>query len=198
MGSAGIVLTAARWWLEAQALPRPVRHFRRRAIALAFRSRQIRPIRFTLPYRELRILLELTESRRRIVEIGTGWGWTAAALVLANPDCTVETYDPHFARERSAYLDLLPGDARTRIQVVAARGEDAVPRARDVHALFIDDAHRAAEIVATVTTWLPALAPGAIIVFDDYGEEYYPEVRAAVAALGVTGHTRGRFFVAHV
>lgn len=198
MGSAGIVLTAGRWWVEAQALPRPVRRFRRRAIELAFRSRAIRSIRYTLPHRELKILLELSEGRRRIVEVGTGWGWTAAALVLAHPACTVATYDPHFTLHGSAYLDLLPEDARARIEVVEARGEDARPSDRVVDALFIDDAHRAAGIVATVSNWLPALAPGAVIVFDDYGEEYYPEVRVAVAELGLRGHTRGRFFVAEL
>ena len=38
MGSPGIVLTALRWWVEAQGLPSPIRRFRRRAIALALRS----------------------------------------------------------------------------------------------------------------------------------------------------------------
>jgi precorrin-6B methylase 2 len=198
MGVPGIVLTAARWWVEAQRLPPPIRRFRRRAIALSLRSRRLTPIRYTLPYRELRTLLELTEGRPRIVEIGTGWGWTAAALVLAHPGCTVETYDPVAPRLRSAYLDLLPAEARARINLVEGRGEDAEPVGREVDVLFVDDAHETAEIVRTVSRWLPALAPGAIVIFDDYGEEYYPGVRVAVEELGLKGHARNRYFVATV
>lgn len=154
MGSLGIVLTSVRWWVEAQRLPRPIRRFRRRAIALALRSRDLMAIRYTVPTGQLRILLALTEGRRRIVEIGTGWGWTAAALVLADPACAVETYDPVVAPLRSAYLDLLPAEARARVELVQARGEDATPSDRQVDALFIDDAHDTAEIVATVSRWL--------------------------------------------
>ena len=198
MGSPGIVLTALRWWVEAQGLPRPIRRFRRRAIELALRSRDLMAIRYTVPTGQLKILLDLTERRPRIVEIGTGWGWTAAALVLAHPGCAVGTYDPVVPRLRSAYLDLLPDEARARIELVQARGEDATPRDRPVDVLFVDDAHHTAEIVATVSRWLPALAPDAIVVFDDFGEKYYPGVRAAVAELGLSGHPRGRFFVAQI
>lgn len=196
MGSPGIVLTALRWWLEAQGLPRPIRQFRRKAIALALRSRDLMAIRYTVPTGQLRMLLALTERRRRIVEIGTGWGWTAATLVLAHPDCSVETYDPVVPPLRSAYLGLLPADARRRVELVQARGEDATPLDRRVDALFIDDAHDTAEIVATVSRWRPVLASDAIVVFDDFGEAYYPGVRAAVEELGLSGDPRGRFFVA--
>jgi hypothetical protein len=62
--------------------------------------------------------------------------------------------------------------------------------------LFIDDAHDTRAIVATVSRWRPALASDAIVVFDDFGEAYYPGVRAAVEELGLRGSPRGRFFVA--
>jgi len=198
MGSPGILLTAVRWWVEAQSLPPPIRQFRRRAIALALRSRDLMAIRYTVPTGQLRILLDLTERRRQIVEIGTGWGWTAAALVLAHPDCAVETYDPVVPPLRSAYLDLLPEEARERIELVQARGQDASPPDRPVDALFVDDAHHTEEIVATVSRWLPALATDAVVVFDDFGEKYYPGVRVAIEELGLSGYPRGRFFVAEI
>lgn len=198
MGSPGIVLTALRWWVEAQSFPPPLRQFRRSAITLALRSRDLMAIRYTVPTAQLKILLALTERRGRIVEIGTGWGWTAAALVLAHPGCAVESYDPVVPRLRSAYLELLPEEARARIELLEARGEDATPPGRQVDTLFVDDAHDTAEIVATVSRWLPVLATDAIVVFDDFGERYYPGVRAAVEQLGLSGYPRGRFFVAEV
>ena len=198
MGSPGILLTAVRWWVEAQSLPPPIRQFRRRAIALALRSRDLMAIRYTVPTGQLRILLDLTERRRQIVEIGTGWGWTAAALVLAHPDCAVETYDPVVPPLRSAYLDLLPEEARERIELVQARGQDASPPDRPVDALFVDDAHHTEEIVATVSRWRPALATDAVVVFDDFSEKYYPGVRVAIQELGLSGYPYGRFFVANV
>jgi hypothetical protein len=39
------------------------------------------------------------------------------------------------------------------------------------------------------------LAPGAPIVFDDYGHPDYPGVAEAVAELGLTGELRGTLFV---
>ena len=198
MGSPGILLTALRWWGEAQSLPRPIRQFRRSAIALALRSRDLMAIRYTVPTSQLRMLLAVTERRPRIVEIGTGWGWTAATLVLAHPDCSVETYDPVVPPLRSAYLDLLPEDARARIELVQARGQDATLPDRPVDALFVDDAHQTAEIVATVSRWLPVLATGAVVVFDDFSERYYPGVRVAIEELGLSGYPHGRFFVAEI
>lgn len=198
MGRPGIALTAVRWWVEAQGLPPSIRQFRRRAIALTIRSGGFEAIRFTLPTGQLKVFLALLEGRRRIVEIGTGWGWTAATLVLDDPGRTVETYDPVVAPRRGAYLELLAPEARRRIELIQARGQDAEPSHHPVDALFIDDAHDPAEIVATVATWRPALAEGAIVVFDDFGEDYYPGVRAAVSELGVAGNPHGRFFVAQV
>lgn len=49
-----------------------------------------------------------------------------------------------------------------------------------------------------MSRWLPALAADAVVVFDDFGEEYYPGVRAAVAELGLSGYAHGRFFVAEI
>jgi predicted O-methyltransferase YrrM len=162
------------------------------------RSRDLKAIRYTVPTGQLKLLLAVTEGRQRIVEIGTGWGWTAATLVLAHPNCSVETYDPVVPPLRSAYLDLLPEEAHARIELVQARGEDATLPDRPVDALFVDDAHQSGEIVATVSRWLPALATDAVVVFDDFSEKYYPGVRVAIEELGLSGYPHGRFFVAEV
>ena len=43
--------------------------------------------------------------------------------------------------------------------------------------------------------WRGALAPGAIVVFHDYGHPAYPGVREAVNELGLRGSERGGVFV---
>ena len=41
----------------------------------------------------------------------------------------------------------------------------------------------------------PALAPGALVVFDDYGHPDYPGVAEAVESLGATGSVRASMFL---
>ncbi|MDQ5821240.1 MAG: class I SAM-dependent methyltransferase, partial [Actinomycetota bacterium] len=195
---AGAARMAARWWLEAQTLPRPVRRFRRKAIALTVRSGDLRPIWATLPTSQLKTLLTLTEGRDFVVEIGTGWGWTAASIVLANPTCTVETYDPWAVNGPLDYLRLLPDEARARIGLVKARGEDAALPNRPVDLMFVDESHQAERIVATFMRWRQALPGDALLVFDDFGNPSWPGVKAAIAQLGLSGQKRGRFYVVKV
>ncbi len=46
--------------------------------------------------------------------------------------------------------------------------------------------------------WHGALAPGALIVFDDYAHPDYPGVREAVADLGLRGEMAGTLYVVSV
>ena len=46
--------------------------------------------------------------------------------------------------------------------------------------------------------WQGALAPGALIVFDDYTHPDYPGVREAVAELGLRGEIAGTLHVVTV
>jgi predicted O-methyltransferase YrrM len=191
-----ILRTALRWWVEAEMLPPPVRRFRRRAIVVALRMRDRRVLRSTLPTRELLSLLSATEQKPLIVEIGTGWGLTAASLALAHADSEVITHDPEVRPGRSDFFALLPAAARRRITLVQGRGEEATLPDRPVDALFIDEAHERAGIVAVVSHWRPALAPGAVVVFDDFDTAVFPEVREAVAELGLPGRPSKRLYVA--
>jgi SAM-dependent methyltransferase len=145
---------------------------------------------------ELAELLKLAEDRTAVVELGTGTGWTAVALALRNGDGRVITYDPVARPERAAYLHL---GGRSTLARIELRDEPDIngPHADDapVELLFIDSSHDRESVVGAFRTWRLALAPGAIVVFHDYGHPAYPGVRDGVSELELNGRQRGSLFV---
>ena len=129
-----------------------------------------------------------------LVELGTGTAWTTIALALADPARTIVSFDI-VERERAAYLALVPDSVQRRITFVTAPAEDGPGGLNGVELLFVDSSHERDPTLAQTAVWRPALAPGAVVVFDDYGHPDYPGVAQAVAALGATGTVRASMFL---
>jgi len=165
---------------------------------------------------DLARLLKIARGRNHVVELGTANGWTAIALAIDAPQRHVRTFDPFDRPERSAYLELVAPRVRERITFVAEAGRIGPsagdpsagdpsagdPSAGDlrggVELLYIDSSHEREETIAEVQAWEGALAPGALIVFDDYGHPAYPGVRAAIDELGLRGRLVGTLYVVTV
>jgi predicted O-methyltransferase YrrM len=137
-------------------------------------------------------LLRLARGRRRVVELGTGPGWTALALALADPRRTVVSYDPVVHDHRDRYAALAP-QAAARVEWVTAPGVEA--RGEGVELLFVDSTHEHESTLAEFRAWRPRLAPGAVVAFHDYGHADFPGVARAVQELGLEGERRGGMFV---
>jgi predicted O-methyltransferase YrrM len=177
-----------------RALPPDVRRFYRRAHARARRDGD----RFSLDSvsrpGHLATLLALARGRRTVVELGTGTAWSTAALALDDPQRRVLSFDPIVRPERERYLALLQESERARIELFAQPGGDGASRAEGVELLFIDSSHERLATVAEFEAWRPRLAPGAVVVFDDYAHPDWPGVAEAVADLGIEGVVRGGLF----
>jgi predicted O-methyltransferase YrrM len=131
-----------------------------------------------------------------VVEIGTGTGWTTAALALADRERRVLSFDPRVWPERDRYLRLAGADAVRRIELVAAGGEDGPgERTFSPDLMFVDGSHERELTVRTFTSWRPALAPGAIVAFHDHDNPEYPGVGEAIRELGLEGEVAGDVFV---
>ena len=183
--------------LALRRLPARVALFQWRARRLATRIDD----RFALvsgarPH-NLAVLLGEARGCRRVVELGTGVGWTTASLVLADRARTVVSYDPVDRPERASYL-ALAGAAAARIRLVDEPGEHGPRDEEPVDLLFIDSSHDEEETIREVRAWQPVLGDSSVIVFDDYGHPDYPGVAAAVRALGLAGEQRGSLFVHRV
>jgi predicted O-methyltransferase YrrM len=180
---------------EMRRLPLPVALFFARARGRAHR----RGDRFSLDSAarpsELAALLALAAGRRTVVELGTGTGWTTAALALDDPRREVISYDPTVRPRRDGYLRLA-GAAADRV-VLRERPDSDGPEPGDppVQMLFIDSSHAREPTVVAFDAWRDALAPGAVVVFHDYGHPDYPGVAEAVDDLGLHGATEGGLFV---
>jgi predicted O-methyltransferase YrrM len=177
-------------------LPPGVAVFQWRARRLALRSGdRFSEVSATRP-RNLAALLVAVRGRRRVVELGTGTAWTSISLLLADRERELASYDPIERTERNLYLRLAGPELRHRLQLIRAPGSEGPHHHRMIDLLYIDSSHEREDTIREVEAWRPALAPGALIVFDDYTHPDYPGVREAVAELGLDGEQRANLFVA--
>jgi hypothetical protein len=188
-------LAEARWAAQLVVLPPPVARFQLRARLLAWRGEDYLSLLSATRPPDLRTLLALARGRDRVVELGTATGWTAISLAVAAGGRRVITYDITPRPEPERYLGLVDAAVRARVERVIAPGSDGPRDPAPVDMLYIDSSHEREETIAEVTAWQPVLAPGAPIVFDDYGHPDYPGVAEAVSELGLTGELRGTLFV---
>lgn len=176
-------------------LPRPVARFVVRARLRARREGDVFSLESALRPAKLAVLLDAAAGRRTVVELGTGTAWATIALAIADPERTIESWDPVARLQRERYLDIAGPAVRRRITFVEGPGEDGPGAVTGVDLLFIDSSHDREPTLAEVATWRPVLAPGALIVFDDYGHPDYPGVAEAVADLGATGEARASLYL---
>jgi len=119
-----------------------------------------------------RVLAALAAGRRRIVEVGTAFGYSTMWLALGQPsDGMVVTIDPDRTRtDRARAWWREAGIDDTRIRVVNAKaleafaaGEPALAGPFDM--VFIDALKP--EYAAYLEALVPRLAPGALVVADN-------------------------------
>jgi predicted O-methyltransferase YrrM len=176
-------------------LPPRVAWFQWRARRVAWRTGDTFSLSSATRPADLRILLALARGRRRVVELGTATAWTTVSLALADSSRRVVSYDIHAREEPARYLALVGPQTRRRIDLVIAPGSSGPRDADPVDLLYIDSSHDRAETIAELLAWRPVLAPGALIVLDDFGHPDYPGVHEAVADLQLDGERRGTMFV---
>jgi predicted O-methyltransferase YrrM len=185
-----------RFAVAAPALPSAVVWFHGRALCLALARSDIFSLRSAASPRQLTELLRLARGRRRVVELGTATGWTAAALALADPARTVVSCDPFAQPGRERYLRLLAPSARARVTLVALCGADAATATSEaVELLFIDSSHNRQATIDEWRAWRPRLALGALVVFDDCDHPEFPGVAQAIAELELSGRRHAGMFI---
>lgn len=187
-----------RYAVCLRQLPSRVALFQWRAHRLARRTGEPFSLDSATRPGNLAVLLGLAGGRRLVVELGTATAWTAFSLALADPERQVISYDPYEHPERERYLGLVDADTRRRVRFVAAAGDTGPgDERRPVQMLYIDSSHDRDQTIAEVNAWRPALAAGAVVVFDDYDHLEYPGVREAVEALGLSGDRVGSSLFVH-
>ena len=167
---------------------RALRHARRACdtVSLAIAARP----------RELVELLSAARGATAVAEVGTGTGWTAIVLALADRDRRVHSFDVREHEQRAAYLELAPADVRARLHLAVRDGREGPPQGLpELDFLFVDSSHELEETVTTFRLWSARLRPGGTAAFHDYHNEHYPGVAQAVAQLALDGEERAGMFL---
>jgi hypothetical protein len=183
----------ARLLLATRALPPRPALFQARAMLRAARLGDDWALISSTRPADVAQLLRLARGRRRVVELGTATGWTAGALLLADPERRLSSFDPVGREHRADYLALLPRSALERLDLVRAPGAEA--RGEGIELLFVDSSHDRDATVEEVLAWQPRMAPGGLIVLHDYGNPAYPGVAEAVEELGLDGAPHAGLYV---
>lgn len=191
----GRTLRDVRWLAGLAGLRPAVVAFQWRARRLARRLDDRFSLTSVTRPADLRILLQLAEGRRRVVELGTATGWTAITLALDDPDREVISFDPFERPEPARYLQLVSEPVRARVELILAPGATGPRSPAPVDMLYIDSSHERQDTIDEVLAWRDHLAPGALIVFDDYTNPNFPGVREAIDHLQLAGSQRGTLFV---
>jgi predicted O-methyltransferase YrrM len=184
-----------RYLVKLRAVPLRVAWFEWRARRLASSTGdQFSLVSATRPD-DLAVLLKLAQNRRRVVELGTGTGWTAIALALADAEREVITYDPICRPERERYVALAGRRVQDQITFVNQPGSIGPREDCATDMLYIDSSHERQATIEELRAWRSVLLPGAIVVLDDFTHPEFPGVREAVRELGLTGSQHGTLFV---
>ena len=129
-----------------------------------------------------------SDPRPLVVEIGTWKGRSCVALALgvkARGDGRVFTIDPaevsSDAEVPEPLADRVPelvanlerAGVRDIVEIIRSRSHEARSRFPDgtVSVLFVDGSHHYEDVVQDIHDWLPALADGAVVAFNDPGWE---------------------------
>ena len=169
-------------------LPRDVAWFYVRALRLAAAERDRVSTASAPRPRELKALLSLARGCEHVVEIGTGDGWTAAALALDDPLRHVTAYHPvaHPARDR--YMGLAGSSVQARVDALTGSSPAAVvPPSGSACMLVIYGARGRDDVMSAFSGCLASLRTGGLVVFRGYGHPHQPGVGEAVLALGLDG-----------
>jgi predicted O-methyltransferase YrrM len=178
------------------ALPPAVAWFLGRALCVAIGRRDTFTLRSAAAPHQTTELLRLARGHRRVVELGTATGWTAAALALADPARVVVSCDPIVQPGRDRYMRLLGSSTRARIELLGASGvEAAASDVQEVDLLFIDSSHERQATIDEWMAWRPRLAPGGLVVFHDYDHPEFPGVAQAVRHLRLVGRRHAGMFI---
>jgi predicted O-methyltransferase YrrM len=187
-----------RYLVSLRRLPLDVAMFMLRARRTAQRGRDDFSLLSATRPANLALLLELAHGRRRVIELGSGTGWTALALAIDDPEREVVSFDPIYRPERQRYAELVGTAVRARVTFVQDPGVAGPQSQTPVDLLYIDSSHERQETIDELHAWRPVLRPGARVIFDDYEHPHYPGVREAVAELELPGEQRGTVFVHEV
>ncbi len=184
-----------RYGATLRILPPRVATFQWRARRVARAHREHFSLTSATRPGDLAQLLELARGRRRVVELGTGMGWTSISLALADRERHVTSFDPSDYPERRRYLSLVSPSVLQRIRFVTEPGSLGPREPDPTDLLYIDSSHEREGTLAELRAWWPALRPGAVVVLDDYTHPDFPGVREAIEQFGLDGVQRGTLFV---
>jgi predicted O-methyltransferase YrrM len=141
-------------------------------------------------------ILRLARGRTRVVEVGTGTAWTTAALLIADRERRVLSFDPKVWPQRDRYLALAGAGVTARLELVRAGGEEGPgerPWRPDM--VFVDGSHDRDLTIATFRAWRPVLDSGAVVAFHDFENPEYPGVAEAIRELALDGEAERDVFV---
>lgn len=190
------LLALAGQALALARLPPAASRFYARALRHGRKGGDIVSLAIAARPRELVELVGAARGATTVAEVGTGTGWTAIVLALADPERRVHSFDVHEHPQRAHYLRLAPAEARARLELGIRDGrEGPPPQLPELDFLFIDSSHELEETATTFRLWSTRLRPGGTAAFHDYDNERYPGVAAAVAQLELDGDERAGMFL---
>lgn len=115
-----------------------------------------------------------------VVNIGAGFGTSAAAILEERPSAFIFSVDKEARPEEHEGLVACDLNANRCVRLLGLSWDIGVFFPYDVDLLFVDGSHEESSVRKDIAMWLPKVVEAGMILFHDYAHKKAPGVTIAV------------------
>lgn len=127
-------------------------------------------------------VMQLTRNPT-VVNIGAGFGTSAAAILEERPGAFIYSVDIQERPEEAENLIACELDSRRCVRMLGVSWEIGVHFPHPVELLFVDGSHKEKAVLNDTVSWLPKVVSPGFVLFHDYHHKKAPGVTTVVDSM---------------
>jgi predicted O-methyltransferase YrrM len=128
----------------------------------------------------LKMIVNMTPEKPRIVNIGAGFGTSAAAMLEERPEATIFSVDLQVRPEEEANVIAAGLNPSRLIRILSSSHRAGLSWPFTIDLLFVDGSHSEANVRSDIALWTPKVEDGGFVLFHDYKHRNVPWITEIV------------------